>query len=103
MRDFSRLEKLLQGFVDQYFYLPKEGDGVYPCLGEDGVIFLKKEKVEGFRVRTAPPVVQNDRYYFYGAYIEDAWEQSPFDLVVIKAVRGEDGKLRLLYFKPYDL
>jgi hypothetical protein len=30
-------------------------------------------------------------------------EQSPFDLVVIKAVRSEDGKLRLLYFKPYGL
>ncbi len=37
-------------------------DGVYPCLAEDGVIFLKKENVEGFRIRTDPPVVQNDRY-----------------------------------------
>ena len=101
----------LTGFMDQYFYLPKgyekslpkEEEGVYPCLAEDGVIFLKKEIEEGFEVRTDPPAVQNNRYYFYGAYIEDAEQQSPFDLVVIKAARGEDGKLRLLYFKPYDL
>lgn len=29
--------------------------------------------------------------------------EEPFELAVLAAVRGEDGKLRLLYFAPYDL
>ncbi|MBP5669217.1 MAG: hypothetical protein J6X14_02800 [Lachnospiraceae bacterium] len=78
-------------------------DDVSMELADFAKFFAEGPVLEGFRVRTDPPVVQNDRYYFYGAYIEDAEQQSPFDLVVLKAVRGGDGKLRLLYFKPYGL
>ena len=118
----------LKDFMDRYFYLPKgyekclpeEGKGIYPCLSKEGVIFLKNENAIGFELRTDPPVVQNDQFYFYGAYNMDAEalrekltaegkdlsvikDLYPFELVVIKAIRGVDGKLRLLYFKSHYL
>ncbi|MBR4732674.1 MAG: hypothetical protein IK081_07885 [Lachnospiraceae bacterium] len=107
-------------------HLPKEGEGNdgYPCLAKNGVVFIKNENISGFELRPDSPVVQNDRHLRYGAYnvnaeklrdelvaegtassaIETAVkEQYPFELVVIRAVRGTDGKLRLLYFMPYYL
>ena len=122
----------LKEFMDQYFYLPKgyekclakEGKGIFPCIAEDGVIFQKKEDADRYVLRADPPTVQNGKYYSYGVYNVNAetlrnelvskgkdsvtiatviQEQYPFELVTIKAVRGVDGKLRLLYFKPYYL
>ena len=124
---------VLTSYVDQHFYLPKgyekclpkeEGKNVYPCLAEDGVIFLKKENKEHFDIRSDLPVIQNGRYYRFGVYNVNAEnlrsklvsegkdlstinsivkEQYPFELAVLCAVRGADGKLRLLYFTPYYL
>ena len=124
---------VLTSYVDQHFYLPKgyekclpkeEGKNVYPCLAEDGVIFLKKENKEHFDIRSDLPVIQNGRYYRFGVYNVNAEnlrsklvsegkdlstinsivkEQYPFELAVRCAVRGADGKLRLLYFTPYYL
>ena len=122
----------LKDYIDQYFYLPKgyekclpkEEKGVYPCLAEDGVIFQKKEKAVRYELRADSPVVQNGKYYSYGVYNMNAEtlrnelisegkdsatiastikEQYPFELMTIKAVRGADGKLRLLYIKSYYL
>ena len=106
--------------------LPMEGEGKegYPCLVKDGIAFIKREDTLGFELRPDSPVVQNDRHFRYGVYnvnaemlrkelvaggvdpsaIETAIKkQYPFELAVIRAVRGTDGKLRLLYFMPYYL
>ena len=122
----------LLNYVEQHFYLPKgyekclpmERKDVYPCLAEDGVIFLKHENADGFNLRLDPPTIQNERYYSFGVYNVDAEtyraklaaegkdstaietavaEKYPFELAVLCAVRGEDGRLRLLYFMPYYL
>ena len=124
----------LMSFMEQHFYLPKgfekclprEGDGTdaYPCLGKDGVMFLKKEVAEGFNLRSDLPVIQNERYYSFGVFNVDAEslrsklaaegkdlttintaveEQYPYELAVFAAVRGKDGRLRLLFFESYDL
>ena len=124
----------LMSFMEQHFYLPngfekclpREGDGTdaYPCLGKDGVMFLKKEVAEGFNLRSDLPVIQNERYYSFGVFNVDSEslrsklaaegkdltaintaveEQYPYELAVFAAVRGKDGRLRLLFFESYDL
>ena len=124
----------LMSYMEQHFYLPrgfekclpKEGEGknAYPCLAEDGVVFLKKENAEGFDLRADLPVTQNERYYRFGVFnlnaetlrselaadgkdlttIDSAVEERyPFELAILGVVRGADGKLRLLFFKPYYL
>ena len=122
----------LLNYVKQHFYLPKgyekclpmEGKEVYPCLSEDGVMFLKHENAESVELRLDLPTIQNERYYSVGVYNVDAEtyraklaaegkdraaietavaEKYPFELAVICAVRDEYGKLRLLYYVPYYL
>ena len=100
----------LLGFMEQHFYLPKgyekclpkegEGQADQPYLTGDNVVFLPRESAKETVLRVDLPTIQNERYYSFGVYNDS---KEPFELAVLAAVRGEDGKLRLLYFVPYDL
>ena len=63
-------------------------------------MFLLRESAKETALRVDLPTIQNERYYSFGVYNDS---KEPFELAVLAAVRGEDEKLRLLYFASYDL
>ncbi len=70
------------------------------CVWKDVSAMEYDAEAHAFYVNADDFAKENERYYSFGVYNDS---KEPFELAVLAAVRGEDGKLRLLYFVTYDL